>query len=118
VTHDPRFERDGADLHTLVMLSFPQAALGTTVKSPSIDGDIEVEIPAGTQSGDTVTLRGKGLPRLQGRGAGDLVVHLKLVVPKTLTPEQEQALRAFASAGGDVVEPHNERSGFWRKKRK
>jgi molecular chaperone DnaJ len=118
VTNDPRFEREGADLHTLAMLSFPQAALGATVKSPSIDGDIEVEIPAGAQSGDTVTLRGKGLPRLQGRGVGDLVVHLKLVVPKTLTPEQEKALRAFASAGGDVVEPHNERSGFWRKKRK
>jgi len=118
VTNDPRFERDGADLHTLVTLSFPQAALGATIKSPSLDGDIEVAISAGTQPGDTVTLRGKGLPRLQGRGTGDLVVHLKLVVPKTLSPEQEQSLRAFASVGGDQVEPPGERSGFWRKKRK
>ena len=118
VPNDPRFERDGADLHTLVLLSFPQAALGATVKAPSLDGEIEVAIPAGTQPGDTVNLRGKGLPRLQGRGSGDLVVHLKLVVPKTLSPEQEQSLRAFAGAGGDQVEPPNERGSFWRKKRK
>ena len=118
VTNDPRFERDGADLHTLVALSFPQAALGATVKAPSLDGEIEVAIPEGTQPGDTVSFRGKGLPRLQGRGSGDLVMHLKLVVPRMLTAEQEQSLRAFASVGGDQVEPPTERGSFWRKKRK
>ena len=75
-------------------------------------------IPAGTQPGDTVNVRGKGLPHLQGRGSGDLVVHLKLVVPKTLSPEQEQSLRAFANAGGDQIERPSERGSFWRKKRK
>jgi molecular chaperone DnaJ len=118
VASDPRFERDGADLHTQVLLSFPQAALGATVKAPSLDGEIDLAVPAGTQPGDTLSLRGKGLPRLQGRGSGDLVVHLKLVVPKSLSAEQEQSLRAFASAGGDQIEPPGERSGFWRKKRK
>ncbi len=118
VASDPRFERDGADLHTQIALSFPQAALGAMVKAPSLDGDIDVVVPSGTQPGDTVTLRGKGLPRLHGRGTGDLVVHLKLVVPKSLSPEQEQSLRAFASAGGDLVEPPSERGSFWRKKRK
>jgi molecular chaperone DnaJ len=118
VTNDQRFERDGADLHTQIVLSFPQAALGATVTAPSLDGDIEVAISAGTQPGDTVTLRGRGLPRLQVRGTGDLIVHLKLVVPKALSPEQEQSLRAFASAGGDQVEPPGERGSFWRKKRK
>jgi molecular chaperone DnaJ len=118
VAADPRFERDGADLHTVVLLSFPQAALGGTLKAPCLDGEVEVEVAPGTQSHETVTLRGKGLPRLQGRGKGDLVVHLRLVVPRTLSAEQEQALRAFASAGGDQVEPPNERGGFWRKKRK
>ncbi len=118
VASDQRFERDGADLHTQILLSFPQAALGAAIKAPSLDGDSEVAVPAGTQPGDTVTLRGKGLPRLHGRGTGDLVVHLKLVVPKTLTAEQEQSLRAFASAGGDLVEPPSERGSFWRKKRK
>ena len=118
VAGDARFEREGADLHTEVPLSFPQAALGATLKSPSLEGDIDVPVSPGTQSGETVTLRGKGLPRLQGRGAGDLVVHLRLVVPKNLSAEQDQALRAFASAGGDQVERPGERSGFWRKKRK
>jgi molecular chaperone DnaJ len=118
IQSDPRFERDGADLHTLVPVSFPQAALGATVKAPSLDGDIEVTVQAGTQPGDTLSLRGKGLPRLQGRGHGDLVVHFKLVVPKSLSTEQEESLRAFAAVGGDHVEPPNERGGFWRKKRK
>jgi molecular chaperone DnaJ len=118
IANDPRFERDGADLHTQINLSFPQAALGATLKAPSLDGDIEVVVPAGTQPGDTLSLRGKGLPRLQGRGVGDLVVHLRLVVPKALSPEQEQSLRAYASVGGDEVEPPSERGSFWRKKRK
>jgi molecular chaperone DnaJ len=118
VAPDSRFERDGADLHTVVPVSFPQAALGATLKAPSLDGEVEVGVSAGTQPGETVVLRGKGLPRLQGRGAGDLVVHLRLVVPKNLSAEQEQALRTYAGAGGDQVEPPSERSGFWRKKRR
>jgi molecular chaperone DnaJ len=88
------------------------------LRAPSLDGDIDLNVPAGTQPGDTIALRGKGLPRLQGRGSGDLVVHLRLVVPRSISAEQEQALRAYASAGGDQVEPPNERSGFWRKKRR
>jgi molecular chaperone DnaJ len=118
IATDPRFERDGADLHTQIALSFPQAALGATLKAQSLDGDIDVAVPPGTQPGDTLNLRGKGVPRLQGRGVGDLVVHLKLVVPKSLSPEQEESLRAYASVGGDEVEPPNERGSFWRKKRK
>jgi len=118
IANDPHFERDGADLHTQIVLSFPQAALGATLKAPSLDGEIEVAVPAGTQPGDTISLRGKGLPRLQGRGVGDLVVHLRLVVPKSLSPEQEQSLRAYAGMGGDEVEPPSERGSFWRKKRK
>lgn len=118
VASDPNFERDGADLHTLVLLSFPQAALGTTVKAPSLEGEVEVAVPSGTQPGDTVSLRGKGLPRLQGRGTGDLFVHFKLVVPRSLSAEQEQSLRAFAAAGGDRVEPPAEKGSFWSRKKK
>jgi molecular chaperone DnaJ len=118
VEGDSRFEREGADLHTEVAMSFPQAALGATLKSPSLDGDIDVSVSPGTQSGDIVTLKGKGLPRLQGRGHGDIVVHLRLVVPSRLSAEQEKSLRDYASAGGDQVEPPGERGGFWRKKRR
>jgi molecular chaperone DnaJ len=99
VQPDARFERDGADLHTEVPISFPQAALGDKVNAPTLEGETEVTVAAGTQSGDTVVLRGKGLPRLQERGTGDLVVHLKLVVPTALTKEQEDHLRAFAAGG-------------------
>jgi molecular chaperone DnaJ len=118
VAADPRFERDGADLHTMVLMSFPQAALGATLKAPTIDGEVDIDVAPGTQPGETVVLRGKGLPRLQGRGNGDLVAHLRLVVPKKLSAEQEQALRGYAQSGGDEVEPPSERSSFWRKKRK
>ncbi len=118
VASDPNFEREGADLHTLVALSFPQAALGATVKAHALDGDVDVSVPPGAQPGDTLSLRGRGLPRLQGRGSGDLFVHLKLVVPRTLSAEQEESLRAFAAAGGDRIEPPSEKGSFWSKRKK
>jgi molecular chaperone DnaJ len=116
VEPDPRFERDGADLHTEVPVSFPQLALGDRVAVPTLDGESEVDIPPGTQPGETVALEGHGMPRLEGRGNGDVIAHLKLVVPKSLSLEEEQALRAYAAAGGQRVAP--ERGGFFRKKKK
>ena len=118
VADDPRFERDGADLHTEIAISFPQAALGATVKSPCLEGEVEVVVAPGTQAGATVVLRGQGLPRLQQHGRGDLVVHLKLVVPSSLTPEQEQAVRAYAAAGGEKVEAPREKRGFFGRRKK
>jgi molecular chaperone DnaJ len=117
VREDERFERDGVHLHTEVEVSFPQLALGARVKVPTLAGDAEVDVRAGSQPGDTVSLRGQGMPSLEGRGHGDIVAHLKLVVPKSLSDEAEQHLRAFAQAGGDKVTP--EKSGlFGRKKKK
>ncbi len=118
VQHDPRFERDEADLHTEAPISFPQAALGDAVKVPTLDGETEVTVPAGAQPGDSVVLRGRGLPRLQQRGSGDLVVHLRLVVPTALSKEQEQHLRAFAASGGQKIEPPSEKAGFFRRRKK
>ena len=117
VQADERFERDGTDLHTEIMVSFPQLALGARVAVPTLTGEAEVDVRAGSQPGDTVTLRGQGMPSLEGRGHGDVVAHLKLVVPKVLSDEAEQHLRAFAQAGGDKVAP--EKTGiFGRKKKK
>jgi molecular chaperone DnaJ len=117
VEDDPRFERDGADLHTEVSVSFPQLALGDTVMVPTLAADAAMEIPPGTQPGETLRLRGKGMPRLEERGHGDVIAHIKLVVPKALSSEEETALRAFAAAGGQTVAP--ERGGiFGRKKKK
>lgn len=128
VKADPRFERDGADLHTEVSVSFPQAALGDTISVPVLTaaaGDAEadagseteeIELPAGTQPGETLVLRGRGLPRLDGRGTGDMVAHIKLVVPSSLGPEEETHLRAYAAAGGQRVNP--EKAGFFKRKKK
>jgi len=118
VEDDARFERDGADLHTEVAISFPQAALGTTMKAASLQGEVEISVPAGTQPGATVVLRGQGLPRLQERGQGNLIVHLRLQVPTSLTAEQEQALRAFAAAGGEKVESPSEKRGIFGRRKK
>ena len=116
VEPDERFERDGADLHTELVVSFPQLVLGDRLAVPTLDGEAEIEIPAGTQPGETLALSGHGLPRLDGRGKGDVVVHLKLIVPSALSAEEEGYLRAYAAAGGQRVNP--ERSGFFRRKKK
>jgi len=116
VQGDERFERDGADLHAEVAVSFPQLALGDAVDVPTLDGDGEVEIPSGTQPGETLVLRGRGMPRLDGRGRGDIVAHLKLVVPSSMSAEEEQHLRAYAASGGQRVSP--ERGGFFKRKKK
>jgi molecular chaperone DnaJ len=119
VLPDPRFERDGADLHTEAAITFPQAALGDTIRVGTIDDSVvEVPVEAGSQPGDTLVLRGQGLPRLQDRGNGDLVVHLKLVVPRALTEDQENLLRAYAAAGGKKLEPPEEKGGFFRRKKR
>ena len=114
VQPDPRFKRDGADLLTQVELSFSQAALGTTVKVPTIDGETEVAVDPGTQSGEGVVLRGKGVPRVGGRGRGDLLVQFKVIVPKRLTDRQRELLQALAQEAGETIEER----GFFRRKRR
>jgi molecular chaperone DnaJ len=116
VQADERFERDGADLHAEVSVSFPQLALGDTVEVPTLDGEGSVDIPPGTQPGETLALRGRGMPRIDGRGRGDLVAHLKLVVPSSMSEEDETLLRAYAASGGQRVSP--ERGGFFKRKKK
>jgi len=93
VQPDPRFKRDGADLLTEIDVSYPQAALGAVVTVPTIDGQTEVEVEAGTQPGAVVVLRGKGVPRVGRSGRGDLLVRFNVSVPKALT---EKAARAPA----------------------
>src|SRR5678815_5168997 len=98
------------DLYAEIAVSFPQLALGDKVDVPTLDGEGAIEIPPGTQPGETLSLRGRGMPRLDGRGRGDIVAHLKLVVPSSLSAEEDAALRAYAAAGGQRVSP--ERGGF------
>lgn len=104
-----RFVRDGADLHLEEEISAWVAALGTEVDVETLEGTERLSVPAGTQPGDTVALRGKGLPRVRGGGRGDLVVHLKVVVPRRLSAKQKELLQA--------VLKEEERPGVFRKVR-
>ena len=104
VREHEEFEREGDDLRYRLPISFPQATFGDTVTVPTLEGSVEFEVPTGTQSGETFRLEGKGMPRLRGRGHGDLYVKVQVVTPESLNDEQREALEAFAEAGGDEIE--------------
>ena len=101
VTPDPRFERDGSDLYTVHTVSFTQATLGSEIQIEGIDGAIKYSLPAGTQPGSRITLRGTGAPSVSGRGRGDLIVTIQVQVPTNLTGQQKEALLAYAEAMGE-----------------
>ena len=103
VREDPRFVRDGNDLVTAVDVSAPLAALGTTVEVPTVNGPVELEIPAGTQPHETLTVRGRGMPALRGRRTGDLRVVVNVVIPRNLNREQKQLLEELA---GSLTDHH------------
>jgi molecular chaperone DnaJ len=96
VRADERFVRDGDDLVTAVDVPAPQAALGTTIEVPTLDGPIELDVPAGTQPHDTLTLRGKGMPALRRGRHGDLRVVVNVVIPRRLSAEQRDLLERLA----------------------
>lgn len=110
------FERDGADLHCEMPITFPQATLGAEVDAPTLDGKVKIRIPAGTESGRVFRLRGHGVKDVRVRQKGDLFVRVQIAVPKKLTSEQEELLKQFAKATGDEVYP--ERSSFLDKAKK
>jgi molecular chaperone DnaJ len=93
--HD-RFERQGNNLYAPLPLTFTQAALGADVFVRTIEGEEKIKIPAGTQTGTVVRIKGKGMPVLGGRGRGDLYVSASVVTPSTLTREQRKLLEQLA----------------------
>ena len=95
------YTRRGNDLHCTVELPMTAAALGTTIPLSTFDGVKALDVAAGTQSGDTVTLRSLGVTHLRGSGRGDLIVHTVVQTPTRLTPEQEDVLRQLAALRGE-----------------
>lgn len=90
------FEREGTNLLTKVPITFSKAALGGTISLPGLDGEwITVNIPAGVQSGEQLRKRGEGMPVLQGRGRGDLVIDIQVETPRKLSARQKELLREF-----------------------
>jgi molecular chaperone DnaJ len=110
VADDGRFIRDGSDLVTVVDVPAPAAALGSVVTVPTLDGEEEIEIPAGTQPGTVVALRGRGMPTI-GRGRrGDQRVVLNVVIPRNLSARQRELLEELRASMSDenLREPADE----------
>ncbi|WP_303974050.1 molecular chaperone DnaJ [Streptococcus merionis] len=107
-----KFERNGSTILYNLDISFVQAALGDTVDIPTVHGDVEMMIPAGTQTGKRFRLRGKGAPQLRGSGQGDQFVTVNIVTPTKLNDGQKEALKAFAAASGESIQP-GKKKGFF-----
>jgi len=105
------FEREGADLHCTMPVTFPQATLGAEVDAPTLFGKVKIKIPAGTEGGRVFRLRGHGVLDVRaGSQKGDLYVRVQIAVPKKMSTRQQDLLRQFANEAGDDVYP--ERSSF------
>lgn len=101
----PRFERHDVDLVHVLDISVAQATLGVHLPFETLDGIEDLVIPAGSQNGRVFRLRGRGVPHLNGRGRGDLIVQINVVVPTGLSKTEEELLRRFAEERGETVAP-------------
>jgi len=113
VSEDDTFARDGDDLFVAMPVAFTQAALGSTVYVPTLEGEVELEVPAGTQHGARFNIRGHGLPNLRTGERGKLIVFTQLVVPKKLSESQRRMLEDYAET--EHIEVAKERQSFWHK---
>ncbi|MCD7769663.1 MAG: molecular chaperone DnaJ [Oscillospiraceae bacterium] len=104
VRPSPTFEREGTSIYVTQTLSFVQAALGTEIEVPTLDGPVSLNIPAGTQTGSVFRLRGKGVPSIRGSLRGDQYVTIDLETPKNLSARQKELLEEFAELSGQKVE--------------
>ena len=93
-----QFQRRGAEIYYDAPIHFVQAALGDEIQVPTVHGKVKLKIPAGTQTGTTSRIKGKGAPRLRGTGQGDQHVKVNIVTPKNLNSKQAELLREFAKA--------------------
>ena len=113
VDEDERFERDGEDLLTEVLVTYPQLALGADVEVPTVTASVTLRVPSGTQSGHVMHLRGRGLPRINASGTGDLHVRLQLFTPDIMTEEETKLLRQLHDIR--PLAPPRRARGFWAK---
>jgi len=97
VDASPLYERRDADLVLDVPVTYPEAALGATVEIPTPDGPVNLKVPAGTESGKLLRVKGRGAPKLKGGGKGDLLARVKITVPKKLSKTEKEALEGYDS---------------------
>ena len=107
VKPNPQFLREGDDLWHVAMITYPQAALGAEISVPTIEGPTTVKIHPGTQVGEVITLKGKGMPRFRAYGRGDLLVRVGISVPEKLTSQQRALLEQLAKEfDSEVTKSH------------
>ena len=107
------FKRDGYDLHLDLPISFTQAALGAEIDVPTLDGSVKYKIPEGTQTDTEFRIRGAGIQQLRSSSKGDLVIHVRVEIPKRLTEKQRELLRQFDEA--TTGKEYDQRKGFFDK---
>ena len=103
VTADSLFRRESDDLILEIPLAIHEAALGSRIKVPTLDGQVQLRIPSGTQSGQRFRLRGRGAPSRRGEGRGDLLVEVSLVLPALLDERSKDLLREFGAINREDV---------------
>ncbi|MHB2033686.1 MAG: molecular chaperone DnaJ [Gemmatimonadaceae bacterium] len=114
VAEDPRFERDGEDLYTEVLVTYPQLVLGADIMVPTVASSVSLRVPAGTQSGQVFHLKARGLPRVNAGGTGDLHVRVQLWTPDRLTDDEERIIKELGTVQKSVPMGGREK-GFWKK---
>jgi molecular chaperone DnaJ len=112
VRPNPLFMRENDDLIHVLIISYPQAALGGEVTVPTLEGPATMRIQPGTQPGTTVRLRGKGMPHFRGYGKGDLLVRIGVAVPEKLTYRQREILEEFSKELGESAQTRSRRFRF------
>lgn len=117
VKDHPFFERRNSDLYCTIPINFAQAALGTKIFVPTLDGEEKVSVPEGTQTGTVVRIKGKGLSNPNGGAKGDLYVNLRVVTPEKLTREQKKLLESLSDTLSEDNRPAQRNSGFFDKVR-
>ena len=113
VLEDDRFERDGEELYCEVLVTYPQVVLGADVEAPGVTGPLSLRIPPGTQSGQVFTLRGRGLPRVNASGVGDLHVRVQVWTPQKLDNDEERLIEQLHEV--QQKPPEKREKGFWAK---
>ncbi len=113
VDDDERFERDGEDLFCEALVTYPQLVFGADIEVPGLTGALSLRVPQGTQSGTVFHLRGRGLPRVNASGVGDLHVKVQLWTPQEVDAEQRALLEQLARMQGNA--PARREKGFWSK---
>ncbi len=111
----PELIRDGQNLFYNLFLSIPDAALGSTVEIPTIDSKVKIKIDSGTQPGKILRLRGKGLPRLNGYGKGDLLVNINVWIPKILTKDEKKYMESMQESSNFKPKPDKSEMNFFQK---